>query len=95
LESRWLEELQEVTQLSIAYDDAAHRAAADGDRDQSEPRRVLREAVAARRRLANIDDALHRVSDGKFGACEQCGSAIDPGRLGQAPETRYCAACAD
>ena len=68
--------MQEVTELSLAYHVAA-AAVPDGTGDgagQPEIAALLRRAVEARRKLADIEDALARLAAGRFGACEQCGS---------------------
>jgi RNA polymerase-binding transcription factor len=49
--------------------------------------------VAARRALADIDEALARVKPGRFGRCEQCADAIPLAILTQTPEARFCPAC--
>jgi DnaK suppressor protein len=97
LEARWQARLEEVTELSLAYHGAA---AADsdghghGDGDgQQETQRLLRRTVAARRKLADVDEALGRLAAGNFGYCEDCGSAIPAGLLAVIPETRYCPRC--
>lgn len=96
LEERWRLRLQEVTELSMAYHGAAARGpdGSGGGPDQQEIRRLLRRTVAARRRLADIEDALGRLGAGTFGRCEQCGSAIPAALLAAEPETRYCRRCA-
>lgn len=93
LEARWQKQLQEVTQLSLAY----HGAASDGRGDaagQPETQRLLRRTVTARRKLADLEEALGRLAAGNFGCCEQCGAAIPAGLLAVIPETRYCPDCA-
>jgi DnaK suppressor protein len=97
LEARWQAQLEEVTELSLAYHGAA---AADpdghgnGDGDgQQETQRLLRRTVAARRKLADVEEALGRLAAGNFGCCEDCGSAIPAGLLAVIPETRYCPCC--
>ncbi len=92
LEARWRARLQQVTELSLAYHRAA-AAAPDGLGGEPRARRLLRRAVAARRRLADIEEALGRLAAGSFGRCEQCGSAIEPALLGAVPEARYCSGC--
>jgi len=84
LEARWRARLQEVTELSLAYHQAA---AAAPDRLGGDPRarRLLGRAVTARRKLADIEEALGRLAAGQYGRCEHCGSV---------PETRYCSGCA-
>ena len=94
LETRWQAQLQELIALSLAYHDAA---AADADHaDQGAARRLretLRATVAARRGLADTEDALSRLAAGRFGLCEQCGVAIPASLLALTPEMRYCPAC--
>jgi RNA polymerase-binding transcription factor DksA len=95
LEARWQTHVQEVTELSLAYHVAA-AATPGGTGDgagQPETRALLGRAVAARRKLADVEDALGRLTAGRFGSCEQCGSAIPAGLLATTPETRYCPRC--
>jgi RNA polymerase-binding transcription factor DksA len=95
LEDRWQAHVQEVTELSLAYHVAAAAVSDDiGDgAGQPEIASLLRRAVEARRKLADVEDALGRLAAGNFGRCEQCGSAIPAGLLTAAPETRYCPRC--
>jgi RNA polymerase-binding protein DksA len=44
--------------------------------------------------LAEIDAALERIEQGKFGRCEECGEAIPRARLQALPYTRHCVSCA-
>jgi len=91
LEARWQDRLAELTDLSVAYHDAAAPAAG---RDAGESQRVLsRRAVLARYALAETDKALHRLTTGEFGRCEDCAGDIPPARLLAEPEARYCEHC--
>ena len=92
LEARWRDEVQEVTELSLAYHGAAGDAP-DGGVDKR-TRQLLRRTVAARQRLADTEDALDRLTAGHFGECEQCGAPIPAVVLFGAPESRYCPDCA-
>jgi DnaK suppressor protein len=92
LEARWQDRLQKVTELSLAFHDVG--SAADPLRPAASVRRLMRLATAARRELADTDDALSRLAEGKFGECEQCREPIQAARLFQVPEDRYCARCA-
>jgi len=95
LEARWQARLTELTELSLAYH-AAAEAIVDAWVDESaqqEAQLRLRRAVAARRRLEDVEEALGRLADGRYGRCEQCESAIPAGLLVLIPETRYCPRC--
>ncbi|MGC9598886.1 MAG: hypothetical protein ABSE18_00695 [Minisyncoccia bacterium] len=44
-------------------------------------------------RLAEIDAALAKIYNGKYGACEQCGRTIETAVLDVDPESRFCKHC--
>lgn len=46
-----------------------------------------------KKRLDEIDVALAKIYNGKYGACEQCGKAIEPAVLDIDPESRFCKNC--
>lgn len=46
-----------------------------------------------RRELAEIDAALTRIAEGKYGTCLACGGPMGLQRLRALPEARYCIAC--
>jgi RNA polymerase-binding transcription factor DksA len=95
LEARWQARLRQLTELSLAYHDAAAYAGArPGDHAATRRQReTLRRTVAARRGLADVEEALARLAAGRFGRCEQCRAAIPASRLGLTPEMRYCRVC--
>jgi len=103
LEMRWRARLQEVTELALAYHEAAaagHGAGGSGEGGlQAQQRlrrlqRLQRRTVTSRRALADTEEALARLSAGRYGRCESCAGAISAQRLAATPETRYCARCA-
>ena len=51
-------------------------------------------ADQAREHLAELDDALDRLRQGRYGRCERCGQPIAAGRLAARPAARTCIACA-
>ncbi len=95
LEARWQARVREVTELSLAYHVAA--AAAPGGTGDGEGypeiQALIRRTVAARRKLADLEEALGRLAAGRFGSCEECGSAIPAVLLTAMPEARYCPRC--
>jgi RNA polymerase-binding transcription factor DksA len=95
LEAQWRARLQEVTELSLAYHEAAAAsAAAPADRrGERKLRQLMRRAVAARRALADTDEALARLAEGRYGRCEGCAAAIGARLLAAAPDARYCPRC--
>jgi len=46
-----------------------------------------------REMLQEVDDALARLDDGRFGVCAACEEAIDRKRLEAVPWTRHCLSC--
>src|SRR5437773_1715953 len=80
LEARWRARLQEVTELALAYHDAAAAAVGRGTGSGHEARlrlrALLRQTVASRRALADTEEALARLSAGNYGWCESCAGAI-------------------
>jgi DnaK suppressor protein len=97
LETRWQARLREVTELALAYHEAAaaQEDGTSGGRERTlQPDRLMQQTVASRRALADTEEALARLSAGTYGWCESCAGAIAAERLAVTPETRYCAQCA-
>ena len=46
-----------------------------------------------RMRLENINVALSKIQEGRYGVCEKCGSEISEKVLDVAPESRLCESC--
>ena len=49
--------------------------------------------AAARQRVADTTQALHRMEQGTYGVCEACGRNIPLGRLRNLPYARFCVPC--
>jgi DnaK suppressor protein len=80
---------------------AASRASnADDEHDPEgatiafERQQVVALLEAARRRLADVDAALARRAEGRYGVCESCGRTIAAERLAVRPAARTCIDCA-
>ena len=50
-------------------------------------------AEVVRRELSEIDAALQRINDGRYGTCQSCGGPMGLQRLRAIPEARYCMGC--
>jgi DnaK suppressor protein len=93
LESHWRARLERVTELSLAYHEAEDASAGPPPAGAQSGRALLRRAVAQRRALAEIEAALARLSNGRFGRCERCGGVVSATRLTRTPQARYCISC--
>ncbi|MFE2582983.1 TraR/DksA family transcriptional regulator [Streptomyces sp. NPDC059378] len=82
--------LEQLQQLSAA----AHRPQAPADRraaSQTEVRVKL--AASARMVLADVEAALVRMEQGRYGTCHLCRRPIARDRLFIVPQARYCGRC--
>jgi DnaK suppressor protein len=90
--------LEEELQVKVA-ESAEHDARAElltGHTDvDSRLERELAEAGASRAReaIAEIQDALARISLGTYGLCDACGAPVAPERLEAIPHARHCVRC--
>ncbi len=90
---------QELTFLASASREWGRTARDESEREENGALSYERDASLAltdqaRRRLADIEAALGRMSRGTFGVCEQCGRPIERARLEALPETPHCVQCA-
>ncbi len=63
---------------TIAYERAQLTAVLDG----------------TRRHIAELDAAVQRLAEGRYGVCERCGGDIPAARLAVRPAARTCVGCA-
>ena len=66
------------------------------DSSQVTAERGETEALVAelRHALGDVEHALRKVEEGKYGTCESCGNPINPARLEAKPAVRTCINCA-
>ena len=50
---------------------------------------------SARTELQQVEAALRRLANGRYGSCAACGEQIEPERLAAVPYTDRCRACAE
>jgi DnaK suppressor protein len=88
-----------ITHLETMFDERPEATATTG---QGETEHVSNEVAhdvqallnaGGAARLGEVDDALRRLDDGTYGACERCGSAIGVARLEILPHARLCLTC--
>ncbi|RKH53027.1 hypothetical protein D7Y23_05140 [Corallococcus sp. AB050B] len=78
--------------MLLSRRDALRAARAD---EEVAARPPVRRACLPPRELEEVEAALERIEQGRFGGCERCGGAIGRQRLLAVPEARCCLACAD
>ncbi|MFI8947197.1 TraR/DksA family transcriptional regulator [Streptomyces sp. NPDC053750] len=80
------EQLRQIATPSRTDEPSRRRSAA-----QTEVRVTL--AASARMVLADVEAALARMAEGRYGTCHLCRRHIDRERLMIVPQARYCARC--
>jgi len=98
-----LEEVRDELDRSVAVLNGAHQRhplvadypqdPADAGSNLSESDRAEAVLAAAKARRVLVLDALHRIDDGSYGLCADCGSPVPEGRLEAKPEAARCLAC--
>jgi RNA polymerase-binding transcription factor DksA len=97
------ETLDRITAVSREFDGIVESSAGVATDDEHDPEGATiafeRAQLAAlldqaHRHLAELDDALDRIRQGRYGQCERCGQPIAAGRLAARPAARTCIACA-
>jgi DnaK suppressor protein len=73
---------------------AALGSPADVASDLAEQELDLGLQETMRARLIEIDAALHRTEDGRYGICDRCGDGIEVARLRALPWASRCVRCA-
>lgn len=66
---------------------------ADLGTDAQEREKKFQLASKSGRLIYHIDEALRRIKDGTFGACQQCHKEISKARLEAVPHARLCIEC--
>lgn len=82
------ETIEDMTESREVYADPADRATAESDRSFT-----LRLRDRERKLIKKIQQTLHRIDDGTFGECEECGDDISFERLKARPVTTLCINC--
>ncbi|MEU3661050.1 TraR/DksA C4-type zinc finger protein [Streptomyces sp. NPDC032940] len=64
-----------------------------GDRSAARTEVRVQLAASARMVLADVEAALERMAEGRYGSCHLCRRPIARERLAIVPQARYCARC--
>ncbi|WP_055542962.1 TraR/DksA family transcriptional regulator [Streptomyces neyagawaensis] len=80
------EQLRQIAAASRAEDLRGRRCPA-----QAEVHVKL--AASARMVLADVEAALRRIAEGRYGVCHLCRRPVDRERLAVVPQARYCGRC--
>lgn len=87
-----IEQLEAATQ-PISPENAIGRISRmDAINNKSVAEAALR---TARKKLSNLEIALHKIDDEQFGNCARCGKPIQAARLMFMPDSNRCIHCAD
>jgi RNA polymerase-binding transcription factor DksA len=86
--------LREVAETSREDLNPPARGAEDAATRDNLRRGVAQRDRIRRERLQQIDAALLKISQGRYGLCESCGRPIAVKRLYAVPEARRCMRCA-
>jgi RNA polymerase-binding transcription factor DksA len=88
LELEGVSEESETESVSEVASASQHPADLGTETFERERALSMREELEAE--LAEIDDAIRRVTDGRYGRCERCDASIPDERLAAVPATRFC-----
>lgn len=83
------------TQVEASGDLSAYSDHIADQGTETEKREVTSQILSTRREaLFDIDLALRKIAEGKYGVCEKCGRPIEKRRLKFLPQARTCIKCA-
>jgi len=92
--SKGVKQLEEDTLYQPATDNVSDVSSyAEVGTDSFERETAINIASTESRQLLDVSDALQRVEDGTYGACEGCEKDIPKKRLEVFPAARYCIEC--
>jgi RNA polymerase-binding transcription factor DksA len=66
---------------------------ADAGANLTETQRTAAMLSAARLQRSEVLGALHRIADGTYGVCADCGALVPEGRLEARPDAARCVTC--
>lgn len=88
--------MKEISALSMPQNEnmGGDIAGSEEEADEAEGfANNLAKAQALKDRVQEIDDALARMREGKYGTCSKCGMDMSEEMLALVPESALCSAC--
>jgi DnaK suppressor protein len=100
LEEKLLQQQSQLEHLMLAAVKQGRETALDDTQDTADQavssyqkELLFSQGTKGHNQIGLIRLALERISEGTYGDCLQCGTAIGPKRLEALPSTPYCIAC--
>jgi DnaK suppressor protein len=88
-----LDELGATESGELRSDTLTQESFADAGSMTAERTELLGIAESLATQLAEVNDALVRISEGSYGTCQRCGEAIEKARLEFRPQSVQCVDC--
>ncbi|MEU1513789.1 TraR/DksA C4-type zinc finger protein [Streptomyces sp. NPDC005811] len=85
--------LQENLHEQLLFRREQLRQIAAAPRSAAQTEVQVKLAASARMVLNDVEAALRRITEGRYGTCHLCRRAVDRERLMIVPQARYCARC--
>jgi RNA polymerase-binding transcription factor DksA len=85
-----LSDLSQAQQESVDELSSVDQHVADLGTETFEREKEQSIRISTETQLADVDRALGKLDDGRYGFCETCGNAIPDQRLEARPAARYC-----
>jgi RNA polymerase-binding transcription factor DksA len=94
---------EQIANLTRSFDDIVEAVEVTNNDDEHDPEgttiaferaQIIALLNQAKADLEALNEAIGRLSDGRYGVCEVCEGAIGIERLRAIPSTRRCIACA-
>jgi len=89
LQDLWRAKVEHITSLAVEY----HTA--DADEDSIDHTVIGSRLAGARHELIEIEGAMRRMDEGRYGRCEICSQPLSYDELIRQPQRRGCADCAE
>ena len=83
----------EIERLKSTVSYSMEVVAEEGDPELWEREKTLALIRTLEAKVSEIDRALRKMDQGRYGVCDRCGQAIDPARIEAVPTATLCLRC--